>query len=308
MKNLLLSVAAAAVLAAPAAAGVSIGASQTFGSQNYRGTKADASLDLTDELYVAPSFSLYRSDVSSGTFYKPSLRVGYEKGPLSLGVEGGFQPKVNGYRQTNVGADVTFSLAPGGTKHSHRMAGPSSGANETFGYGLAGVDVGAAFMHTQHYDDFSAASLLGTGPRRAGARRAAVYTVGQNDLTAFAGAKFLITEVSGSVTKSRYDKDLTAGNARTAQFLALSGFGAIEQGFPDTSWNLKMKWKTLPFVRPYVSYTHTTFKLGENPSNALELGGNVGLDMLNVKASWEHYTQSGYADQNYATVGASFNF
>ncbi|MBI3553108.1 MAG: hypothetical protein HY077_11385 [Elusimicrobia bacterium] len=307
MKNLLIAslLVAAAV---PARAGISVGAAQTFGSQNYRGTKADASLDLTDDLYIAPSFSLYRSDVSSGTFYKPNLRVGYEKGPLSFGVEGGFQPKVNGYRQTSVGADATFSLAPGGTKHGHRMAGPSSESNETFGYGLAGVDVGAAFTHIQHYDDFSATGLTGAGLRRAGARRATVYTVGQNDLTAFAGAKFLITEVSGSITKSRYDKDLNGGNARVAQFLALSGFGAIEQGFPDTSYNLKMKWKTLPFVRPYVSYTHTTFKLGETPSNAVELGGNVGLDMLNVKAAWEHYTQSGYADQNYATIGASLNF
>lgn len=310
MKNLPLVIVAlaAALLSAPVSAGVTVGVDQTFGTASYRGTKADASLDLSDSIYVAPSFSTYRSNESSGTYYRGGLRAGYEAGPLSFGVEGSFVPKNNGYRQNSVGADATFSLAPGGTKHGKRMAGPSSESNETFGYGLAGVDVGAAFAHITHSDDFTATGTTGLGLRGRGAARTKSFVVGQNDLTVFAGAKFLIVEVSGSVTKSKYDKTLDGNSLRESQFLALSGFNSIAQGFPDTSTNLKVKLKTLPFVRPYASYTHTTFKLGAAPSNGVELGGVVGLDMLSVKAAYERYTQSGFANQNYYTLGASLNF
>lgn len=300
-----------AVLAAPAAAGVSVGASETLGSSNYRGTKANASVDVNDNVYVAPSFSGYRSDTSSGTFKNFDLRLGYETGPVSLGVHGGFQPKTNGYSQRSFGADVTFSITPGGSKHGHKMAGPSSGGEETFGSGLAGVDLGGGINHISHSDDLTAASSVnGAGQRRAaGAARGRALAIDETDLSAFAGAKFLITELSANITKSVYSKSLDVVNGpRAAQFFAVSGFGAIVQGFPDTSTNLKLTWKTLPLVRPYISYTHTTFKLGDAPSNAVELGGVVGLDMLSVKGAYERYTQSGTPDANYFTLGASLNF
>jgi hypothetical protein len=311
MKNIpltLVVLTVCAALTAPAAAGVTVGADQTFGTANYRGTKANASLDLTDAIYIAPSFSTYRNDQSSGSYYQGGLRVGYEIGPLSFGVQGAFVPKNNGYRQNSVGADVTLSLAPGGTKHGHRMAGPSSQSNDTFGYGLAGVDIGASANHVTHSDDFAAAGTAGDPIRAAGARRANRFTVGETDLTAFAGAKFLITEVSASLSKSVYDKTLDNNQLRESPFLPLGEFGAVEAGFPDSNYNLKVKWKTLPFVRPYVSYTHTNFKLGSAPSNATEIGGSVGLDMLNVKGAYGHYSQNGFTARNYFTLGASLNF
>ena len=104
--------AACAAFAAPAAAAVSLGADQTFGTLNYRGTKANVSIDVTDSLYLTPTFSTYRTDLSSGALYQPGLRVGYEEGPLSLGVSGAFVPKADGYSQNSVGADITFSLSP----------------------------------------------------------------------------------------------------------------------------------------------------------------------------------------------------
>lgn len=304
----LLVLVVSAALAAPASAGISVGADQTFGTNNYRGTKANASIDITDSLYVTPTFAVYRTDLSSGAFYQGGLRLGYEVGPFSFGVQGAFVPKNNGYRQNSVGADATFSLAPGGTKHGHRMAGPSSQSNETFGYGLAGVDVGASVNRITHTDDYFATATSGQGLRAPGALRASKFTVGQTDLTAFAGAKFLITEISGSVSKSLYDKTLDNNLLRESPFLAFGEFTPIQSGYPESSYNVKVKWKTLPAVRPYVSFTHTNFKLGSAPSNATEAGVNVGLDMLNVKGSYGRYSQNGFASTNYFTLGASLNF
>lgn len=308
MKTLLCVLIVLAAFAAPASAGVSFGLDQTLGSSNYRGTRAKATLDLSDEIYVAPSFSTYRSDTSSGSFHTFGLRGGYETGPFAVGVEAGFQPKTNGYQKTYAGGDVTFSLTPGGSKHGRKMAGPSSEGSETFGAGLAGVDVGGAVMHTRHADDLAASGLTAMGRRRTAVARTSKLTIGQTDVSIFAGLRFLITELSAEVTKSVYDKNLDAANAREAQALSLSGFGATVQGFPDTSANVKLKWKTLPLVQPYLSYTRTKFKLGAQPSQAYEVGGTVGLKMLSVKASYQRYTQKGYADQNFFSVGAGLNF
>ncbi len=308
MNNLLLSLALCAAVAAPAVAGVSVGADQTFGTNNYRGTKANASIDLTDSLYVTPTFAVYRTDLSSGAYYQGGLRLGYEVGPLSFGLTGAFVPKSDGYKQNSVGADITFSLAPGGTKHGHRMAGPSSQNNETFGYGLAGIDLGVAGNHITHSDDYYATGTSGAGLRNAGAVRANRFTVGETDLSAFAGAKFLITEISASVSKSLYDKTLDNNLLRESPFMPMGEFASIQSGYPESNYNLKIKWKALPVVRPYVSYTHTNFKLGSAPSNATEVGGVVGLDMLSVKGSYGHYAQNGFTSTNYFTLGAALNF
>ncbi|MFI5363881.1 MAG: hypothetical protein ACHQ49_18110 [Elusimicrobiota bacterium] len=311
MKNITAIIAVlvtAAALAAPAAAAVNLGADQTFGTNDYRGTKANASIDLTDSLYVTPSFATYRTDESSGSLYQGALRVGYEQGPLSLGVTGAFVPKADGYSQNSVGADLTFSLSPGTTKHGHRMAGPDSQDNGSFGYGLAGIDIGGSINHITHKDADSAQGTSGESLRRQGPAFATPFTVGETDLSAFAGAKFLITELSASVSKSIYDKTLDDNHLRESPFLALGQYSAIEAGYPDSNYSVKLRWKTLPFVTPYAAYTHTNFKLGSRPSNAAEIGGTVGLDMLNVRGAYGHYSQSGFETRNYFTLGASLNF
>jgi hypothetical protein len=308
MKNILLSLVVCAAVAAPAVAGVSVGADQTFGTNNYRGTKANASIDVTDSLYLAPTFAVYRTDLSSGAYYQGGLRIGYDKGPLSFGLSGAFVPKSDGYKQNSVGADVTFSLTPGGTKHGHRMAGPASEGSETFGSGLAGVDIGVSGNHITHSDDYYATGTSGAGLRNAGVQRTNRFTVGETDLNAFVGVKFLITEISGSVSKSLYDKTLDNNGLRESPFMPMGEFSSIQSGYPESSYNAKIKWKTLPFVRPYLSYTHTNFKLGSAPSNATEVGGVVGLDMLSVKGAYGHYAQNAFTSTNYFTLGASLNF
>lgn len=303
----LVVLAAGALLAAPAAAGITGSVGQSFGTNNYRGTKAVASVDVGSSLYVSPSLSTYRTDSSSGSYYDVGLRVGYDVGPLSLGVQGSFVPKHDGYKQNSFGADATFSLAPGGTKHGRRMAGPDAGGNQTFGYGLAGVDVGVSANRTTHSDDYFASGPSGDALRAAGLARSKTFTLGQTDLAAFAGVKFLIAELSAQVTKTVYDKSLD-NTIRESPFLSLAGVNAVEAGFPKLSYNVQAKVSTLPLVHPYASYTHTTFELGAGHSNAAEVGAVVGLNMLSVKASYTHYTQTGYKDNNYASVGAGLNF
>jgi hypothetical protein len=305
--------AALAALAAPSFAAVSVGADQTFGTLNYRGTKANASIDVTDSLYITPTFSTYRNDVSSGSFYQPGLRIGYEEGPLSAGVSGAFVPKNDGYKQNSVGADVTFSLSPGHTKHGHRMAGPDSQSNETYGYGLAGIDLGGSVNHITHSDDYFAAGTSGNPLRQQALApnnglRPNRFVVGETDLTAYAGAKFLITEISGSVSKTVYDRSLDNNLLRESPYMVMGEYSAIESGYPDSNYNVKVKWVMLPFIKPYASFTHTNFKLGSAPSNATELGINVGLDMLNVKGAYGHYSQNGFQSRDYFTLGASLNF
>jgi hypothetical protein len=316
MKNIMKTfavLAACAVLAAPAAAAVSVGADQTFGTLNYRGTKANASIDLTDSLYITPSFATYRTDISSGSLYQGGLRIGYEEGPLSFGLTGAFVPKNDGYKQNSFGADLTFSLSPGHTKHGHRMAGPASQSNETYGYGLAGIDIGGSVNHITHSDDYFASGTSGNALREQSLApnnglRPNRFVVGETDLTAFAGAKFLITEVSGSVSKSVYDRSLDNNQLRESPFMVMGEYSAIESGYPDSDYNVKVKWVMLPLVKPYASFTHTNFKLGSAPSNATEVGVNVGLDMLNVKGAYGHYSQNGFQSRDYFTLGASLNF
>lgn len=305
--------AAVAVLCAlPARAGVTAGADQTLGTAGYRKTKVRASVDIGEAFFLAPSFSTYRSNSSSGSYRTFGLRAGYETGPLAFGAEVAVQPKTNGYKREEIGGDVTFSLTPGGSKHGRKMAGPSSGGEETFGAGLAAVDVGAGLRFLRHSDDLQAAPSsgggAGPGPRRPSAARGATLTFAQTDISVFGGLRFLVAEASVEVVKSAYSKNLDALNAREGQALDLSGVESTVQGFPDTSANARLTWKSLPLVKPYVSYTHTTFKLGSAPSNAYEVGAKAGLNMITVKAGYEHYAQKGFADRNFYTLGAGLNF
>lgn len=310
--KIFLAAIAAVLCAVTARAGVTAGVDQTLGTAGYRGTKVRASIDVGDAAYLSPSFSTYRSDSSSGSFRTIGLRAGYETGPLAFGAEVTVQPKTNGYKREEIAGDVTFSLTPGGSKHGRKMAGPSSGGEETFGSGLAAVDIGAGLRLIRHSDDLQAAPPPGggpgPGPRRLAIARASTLTFGQTEFSVFGGLRFLVAEASVEMTKSRYDKNLDALNARESQFLQLSGVDSIVQGFPDTSANARLSWKSLPLVKPYVSYTHTTFKLGSAPSNAYEVGAKAGLDMVTVKAGYERYKQTGFVDQNFYTLGASLNF
>ncbi|MBI4371517.1 MAG: hypothetical protein HY552_04390 [Elusimicrobia bacterium] len=299
-----------AVLAAPAAALVSGGVDQTFGSHGYRGTSAHASLDLGDAWYAVPSYSNAQSDAVAGVYHRYGLRVGYERGPLSLGVQGDVLPKVDGYQRASAGADLTVSLLSGGSAHQHKMAGPgAAGGNRSMGSGLTGVDAGVSGVYVRHQDDaLGVAGASGSGLNRTGARRAAPFKADEGDFSVFAGARLLLAEVSAQATKSVYSKTLDGNQLRQAPYLALAGFGPAAQGYPDAAFSARVKWTLLPLIHPYASYAHTTFKLGQRPSDGYEAGVAVGLRLADVKAGWQRYVQSGFPTRDTASVGASLNF
>jgi hypothetical protein len=300
----------AAALAAPARAAVSAGVSEATGNNDYQSVRGNASVDIGDSWTLSPNYTRYKTDFTNGTYNDYGARLGFETGPLALGVNGSVLPAVDGYSQGSFGGDLTFTLTPEGSPHGRKMAGPdSSGADAgTFGAGLAAVDVGVSVQRTQHRDDLML-QTPGSSPFGPTTARATPYELGQTDLSAFAGLKFLFTELSAQVVKSQYDKSLSGTQSvRAAPYLSLLGVTGIEQGYPDLGYNLRLKWKTLPLVQPYATYTHMTYELGESPSNAFQVGGTVGLKMLNVNAGWEHYSQVGTPSRDYVTVGAGLNF
>jgi hypothetical protein len=305
-----MSLIAAALLfafAPSARAAVSGGVSEATGNNGYQSVRANGSVDVGDSWTLTPSYVRYKTDFTNGTYNDYGARLGYETGPLALGVNGSVLPAVNGYSQGSFGGDLTFTLTPAGSPHGHKMAGPDSQGMDaqTFGVGLAAVDLGVSVQQTQHRDDLESTNSNPFGPTTS---RANPFELGQTDLSAFAGLKFLFTELSAQVVKSQYEKTLDGQNLRAAPYLSLLGVTAIGQGYTDVGYNLRLKWKTLPFVQPYAEYTHQTYKLGESPSNAFQVGGTVGLKMLSVDAGWEHVSQTGTPARDYIMVGAGLNF
>jgi hypothetical protein len=298
----------AAVLAAPARAAVSASVSEATGNNDYQSVYGKASVDIGDAWTLSPNYTRYRTDFTNGTYNDYGLRIGYESGPLALGVSGALLPVVNGYSQGDVGGDLTFTLRPGGSPHGRKMAGPDSDNNApTYGAGLTAIDLGVSVNEITHRDDLM--TTPGSGPFGPTTARKTPLELGQTDLAAFGGLRFLFTELSAQVTKSEYDhRSLDSLNLRGAPYLSLVGVTGIEQGYPDLSWNARLKWKLMPIVKPYITYTHTTYQLGENSSNAFQVGGTAGFDMLNVSAGYEHFSQVGTPSRDYITLGAGLNF
>ena len=129
----------------------------------------------------------------------------------------------------------------------------------------------------------------------------------QTDLSALAGLRWPLVEVSAEATKSLYDRDLGAG-VRESQFLELAGFDAALQGFPDTSVGVRLKWRGSGRLKPFASYTHTTFKLSAAASHGFEAGARAKLGRTTLKAAYQRYLQNGYAGRDYFTLGAGLYF
>ncbi|MBI4051034.1 MAG: hypothetical protein HY400_00860, partial [Elusimicrobia bacterium] len=287
----------------PAKAYFNTGLSQTMGTNNYKGTYGYA--DVGGEFHVKPSLSVYRSDTSNGTYKTFAARLAKDTSLWGWGITLGASPKVNDYRNSFFGADVTFSFTPTGSGPARRLGGPQSGGAPR-GEGLARVDMGGGVLHTIHTDDIQSGSNSGKGSF---SRRSAAARIGQTDLQIFAGISFMDTLLSGQITKSNYNKDLAALSARVAQRIELAGVAAIIQGFPDTSYNLRIEWPMLPLVSPFLSHTFTKFELGAPSSKDYSAGAAIGLDMLELTVSYERYVPGGgESNLNYYSVGAALRF
>jgi len=288
MKSVLAAAALALLAAVSARAddGGSAGADLTVGSNGYRAVRARASFDLPDSVYLAPRAAFYRSDEVNGTYKLFGLRGGYEPGRWSFGADAAVQPRVDGYEKSSLGADAAYSF-------------PLSDSDKK-----AAFDLGGGVVLTRHSDRFAAA---GRGLGR-GAERTAEFAVRESDLFVFGALRSRAAVLSGRATSSSYDRDLAAANARRELLTGGGGFDAAVFGFPDTILSATLRIKAIPRVEPFVSYTRTTFELGDPPAHAVEAGATVYLGRAGLSASVERYRQQGFADRNYLTLGATLDF
>ena len=277
-----------------AAASFDGGIDPTFGSSGYSGGSGYVEARTESGFYIRPRANVFKTDQSSGTYKAFYGRIGYDAALFSIGLEGGATPKLNGYSNASASADVTFTLKSGG-KGTGRLAGPNArGEVGKWGEGLTRVDVGGAVGYIAHREDGA-----GSVPR---------LILGQTDLSGFAGVKFFGLRASGQVTKSLYDKTIPT-TAFAQPNTELVGVRNLISGFPDYSANARLEGSKLIFFSPFISYTHTRFKLSQASSKALQFGVGLDLVMLNVRAAYQLYDPGGGAPKrNYATVGASLNF
>ncbi|MCX5787284.1 MAG: hypothetical protein NTX64_02065 [Elusimicrobia bacterium] len=284
----------------------------TVGTEEYRGVDASAQLG-GDHLSIKPMFSEYSSTATVGTFKTASVRLGYDTDLFGIGVTGGGTPRVNGYSNVFGGVDAILSLTPGSGGPTKRITPGQGTAGGARGEGLTRIDIGASYMHTANRDSFQAANAAQVGVRGPAstvsvAQRANALTIGQNDMTGSVGIKLLGFLFSGAFTKTVYDKDLAANFVRALPVERLNGQGVTTQGMPDTNTALRAELDQLPLITPWASYVHTRYKLGQSNSNALTVGLNVELSILEVVASIEHLAQVGAADRNYMSLGANIRF
>lgn len=305
MRNLTLPLALLA-LASPARAFFDASLTQTFGSNKYVGTRAWA--DIGDAFHVKPQFSVYKSDLSEGTYKTLQVRGAYDTKVWGIGVTGGGTPKTNGYSTRFAGVDATFSFTPGRGGKIRRIpdAPEERGAR---GKGLARVDVGGSVLHTSHRDEFTLpAGSLRRGGGVTPTARAAAVTIGQTDVSVNGGVSLFDLLLSADWTVSRYNRDLNAIAAAPAAATHLSGLNSIIQGFPKTNFSARLDLGLLPIVEPYVSLTRTTFHLGADPATTLTVGAAAGLEILELHGSVESYRQGGLSRQTYVSLGAGVRF
>lgn len=283
------ALAAAVVALSCAAAAADDGAgsaelSQTLGSRGYSLTRGKATLDVGKTASITPSVSIYRSDDVNGTYDTFGLRGDYEPGRWSFGAEAAVQPRTDGYAKSSLGGDAAYAFPLGDAEDAH-------------------LDAGAGATLTRHSDQFAAAA----GGRGRGARRGDELVVRQSDLFVFGALRAERFVLSGRASKSSYNQDLASLSARRAPDLALGGFDAAVTGFPDSSVSARLRLKGRR-VRPFLSYAHTTFELGDPPANAWEAGATVPAGRADVTAAYERYLQSGFAPRGYVTLAVALDF
>jgi len=288
----LLTFVALALSVAPALAAEgdgSAGVDFTAGSNAYRAARVRASFDLRDSFYLAPRASFYRSNDVNGTYKLFGLRGGYEPGAWSFGGDVAVLPRVDGYERTSLGADAAYAF---------RLSEEDKNT---------ALDLGGGVTLTRHSDLVAGAPGSNGRGRGGEVSRSAEFVVRESDLFVFGTLRGRAAALTGRLSKSSYDRDLAAANARRP-LSAGGGFDAAVVGFPDTVVSAALKVKAIPDLEPFVSVARTTFELGDPPATSYEAGATAWSGRLGLAASLELYRQRGFADRRYLTLGASLEF
>ncbi len=278
--------------------------SATRGPANFQGWKADAAISQ-DEFILTPAYSSFSSDLTSGTFRTISARAGFQGPQAGGGLTIGGTPEVDGYSNTFVRIDGRAAFDP--------AASEDAGSFPACRDDKPCLRLGASLSHIEHQDQFAAATsaTAGRSPFRIIRRTTGALHLGQTDLGADARLYAARTAVSGFLTKSFYDKNLSAVSARVFALPDLGGLASLIELFPDFSAGLNVQNYSLDPLEPFLSLSHTTFEL-TNPATAATAGFDVAWGRLILTASYTFYVQSGIpglpTDQNYYTLGARASF
>lgn len=293
---------------------------QTFGSDSYRAT--DVSLLIGKSFYVQPGYHTYSSDLAAGTYQSYSAKMGFNANRWGLALDGGVAPEHNDYSNSYVGSDI-YVLIP--------LTGGIGGSEKD----LINLELGAGVRGTQHKDNLQvdptalvgltnhSVRTLDQGRGRGGSGgggrgaddlptlpRGSAIEILQTEVTVSAGLDlFSLVAVDLDYSKSDYNKDLVAILARDPQNEHSVDVAAFVKGYRDTNISSKFSVLCLPIFTPYISYSKTTFNLGEADATVLGLGTSISLAPVTLSVGYESYDPgAGASKRSYTSIGAGVRF
>jgi hypothetical protein len=287
MKRLLLSALFFFCSAPLARAYTDAGLKYTAGPDAYAGFSAFAEWG-DDDYYLRPSVNSYASDLqdrrSTGFF-----GGGLDREAWSAGAELSLTPETAGYTNTSLYGDFTWNL----------LRAPAEDA------ALQDATLGVFAAYTAHEDAYSLSTTTVLGGRRASSSsRTDVFELGQTDYGLAASVKLYGLRASGRVTKTSYDKDISADSRQLP--VDIGGIGT--SGFPDTALSARLRAPGLP-LSPEAGYTKTTYLLAQPDAESFSLGLSVGAGPALISASWENFNPGGgMARSDYYSLGVTVSF
>lgn len=255
------------------------------GPGGYAGRNFFAELDWEERkggtYYLRPSLDTWSSDVSD-RYTTYALAGGLDRDDLSASAEAFVQPETGGRSKKGVYGDVNYypPAAPGEPSYSLG--------------GFAGLTV--------HEDIYSSTtSSGGFFGQQTTTTRESVFRLLQYDLGVSASASALGLRVSGRLSKTLYDRDITAEVRRLPQ-------GVGPGGFPAASLSVRLG---LPgkVLYPDVRYTRTSYLLNQPSSQSVALGLTIKIAAARLYAGWENYDPGGTASAGkYYSAGLTVQF
>lgn len=279
---------------------------QTLGSRNYAATYG--AVDFGEDFHIKPNINSYHSNDATGTYKTYGVRAAYAWEKYELAATGGFSPRVSGYANHFAGGEgsISFDFEEGGADRAEEAK--TQGAEKkasTRKFGVSRLDLTGSLMHTQHSDQFVPTVTNGVQTLTQSTQ---TFDLGQTDLEAIIGVEVTKSRLELDITKSVYNKDLARIGARSAQVAFLSGLNGVIQGFPDLNVNVRVDLEEWDVWTPYVSWTHTNYKIQQPPSSAYTLGLSAAAKGFFFDASFQRLDQRGQTSRNYVSAQASYRF
>lgn len=289
MKKRLYAAAFLLLSAASAQAYTDTGGRYTFGPDGYGGVNLFAEWG-EENYYLRPSLNTYASDLAD-RYSTYSLGGGLDGERWSAGAELSLTPETGGYKNTAVFADFTYNL----------LGEPAEDA------ALEDIGLGVFAGLTAHEDSYmlsTATVQTGDGKKSSVSALTDAFKLNQTDYGLSASVKAYGLRASGRLTKTAYDKDVTA----EARQLPVDIGGIGTSGFPDMAVSARLRAPGLP-LSPEAGYSKTTYLLDQPDSETLSAGLSFKSGPVEVSAGWENFNPGGGAARSdYYSLGLNFSF